>query len=316
MKLAKLVNHNFYLVVLVALAFSSCKQKGAKTTDTTPVITGKSVYNDSAASSVKVFDQNGRVCVQQSNTYYELIDAYEGATKIPLLLKVRKTELCFADSVNKDKVYEITAKSVMDSKSIEWNAQFVATAIEFKDNSLLATHEGKEGEEDFFKRFSLLDGKEVFSSSYGEVKVSVPNVKDKRFIGFTSKKATTNPLQQLNTENLLGVLRYGSSTAAVNGFKIILKRSAVASKIPDYTPDMVLVAGNSNTTVIEDGKSLILMKVDEHYQKSDVKDFSVKLTIYYGDDNEATEIILPVVNDQLTLQGAKYDKEIFDIQAL
>ena len=315
MKSAKQGLGRFSAVLFITVGLlSACKEKPAPKTDTQP-ISGKSVYSDSAASSVKVFDQNGRVCVQQSNTYYELVDAYEGTTKIPLLLKIKKTELCFADSVNKNKVYEITAKSVMDTKNVEWSALFVGTDIQFKDNSLLATHEGAEGEEDFLKRFSLLDGKEVFSSSYGEVKVSVPNVKDKRFIGFTSKKATTNPIKELNTENLLGVVRYGSSTAAVNAFKIILKRSAVATKIPDYTPDMVLVSANENTTVIEDGKSIILMKADEHYQKADVKDFSVKITIYYGDDNEATEIIIPVVNDQLTLQGAKYDKEIFDIQA-
>ncbi len=88
----------------------------------------------------------------------------------------------------------------------------------------------------------------------------------------------------------------------------------MANKIPNYTPDIVLVAANENTTIIEDGKSVILMKSDEHYKKSDVKDFYVKLTFYYGDDNESTAITIPVVNDLLDLKSAKYDKEIFDIQ--
>jgi len=304
----------FVFLLAIVCCLSSCKETPKYSADTTPPITGKQVYTDSSSSSVKVYNENGKVCVQQSNTYYELIDAYEGSAKIPLLLKIKKTELCFADSVNKHKVFEITAKSVMDTKTVEWSADFVATDIQFKDNTLLAVHEATDGEEDFLKRFSLINGKEVFSSSYGEVKVAIPNVKDKRFIGYTSQKAATNPLKELNTENLLGIIRYGFSTAPVNAFKIILKRSKVAAKIPTYTPDIILVSTSESTTVIEDGKSVILMKADERSQKADVKDFSVKLTFYYGDDNESTEIIIPVSNDQLNISAAKYDREIFDIQ--
>ena len=216
--------------------------------------------------------------------------------------------------LKKHKVYEVSAKSVMDTKSVTWNAQFVATSIEFKDNTLFAVHEGVDGEEDFIKRFSLRDGKEVFSCSYGDVKVAIPNVKDKRFIGFTSQKAATGPVQQMKMENLLGVIRYGSSASAVNSYKVMLRRSNVAAKVPTYTPDMILVPANESTTAIEDGKSIVLMKADEHYQKADVKDFSVKFTFYYGDDNEAAEILIPVVNDQLTLTGAKYDREIFALE--
>ncbi|HLP52109.1 MAG TPA: hypothetical protein VK154_14570 [Chitinophagales bacterium] len=303
-------------LLFAIVGFNACKDKEKPATDTAPVnVTGEG-YSDSSSSSVKVFTDNGKVCIQQSNTYYELVDAYEGTTRLPLLLKIRKTELCYADSTNKKKVYEISAKSVMDTKAVAWQAQFVATQMEFKDNSVLATYEGGEGEEDYLQRFSLLDGKPVFSSSYGEVKVGIPNVKDKRFIGYTSKRAVSNPLKDVEQENLLGVIRFGSSTEAIGALRVSLKRSKVADKIPAYTPDMVLVAANENTTVIEDGKSVILMKTDEHYKKADVKDFSVKLTYYYGDDNEATEIIVPVADDKFNLAGAKYDKEIFDIQVL
>jgi hypothetical protein len=78
---------------------------------------------------------------------------------------------------------------------------------------------------------------------------------------------------------------------------------------------MVLVSQDANTTVIEDGKSLILMKADEHYQPADITGFAVKLTFYYGDDNETTTVLIPVVDDKLDLSQAKYDKEIFEIAA-
>ncbi|MDB5283887.1 MAG: hypothetical protein JWO06_2962 [Bacteroidota bacterium] len=302
-------------VIAMAGFLTSCNDKPKPTPgDTSVTPSGKAQYSDSASSSVRVFDQNGKVCIQQSNTSYEVVEAYEGKTKIPLLLKVKKTELCMADSVNKDKVYEISAKSVMDSKSVAWEAKFVATGLEFKDNTMIATHEGGEGEEDFIKIFGLFDGKEVFSCSYGGLKVSIPNVKEKRFIGFTSRKAVAQPLKGQGEENLLGLIRFGSSSKPIEAFAVNLKRSKISPKMPTSTPDMVLVPANTNTTAIEDGKTLILMKANENFQPADVKDFSVKFTFYYGDDNESTDIVIPVVNDKLNLAAAKYDKELFDIK--
>lgn len=301
--------------LFVVLTFSSCntKQEHKESNDHAPE--GKVAYSDSASSSVKVFDENGRVCIQQSNTYYQLTDVYEGNVKTPLLLKIRKTELCFADSVNKHKVYEVEANSILDSKEVKWNAQFVATDVEFKDNSLLAIHEGVDGEEDFLQRFSLQSGKQIFSCSYGELKVAVPNVKQKRFIGYTSQKAATLPVQELKTENLLGLIKYGNGSAEAQQLMLKLKRSAIASKIPLYTPEMILVAANSNTSVIEDGKQIILMKADENYTAKDVTGFALKLTFYYGDDNEAAEVVIPISNDQFDLAKAVFDKDIFELSA-
>lgn len=300
-------------VVTTTVILSSCKDRSTKNTPTqTENISGTSLYADTATSSVKVFDQNGKVCIQQSSTSYEMLNAYEGTQKLPLLLKIKKTELCFADSVNKEKVYEISAKTVLDTKSISWQTQFVATQIEFKDNTIFVTKEGGEGEEDFIKRFSLITGKEIFSCSYGDLRVAIPNVREKRFIGFTSRKATTNPLAELKEENLLGTLSYASQTStATLLFK--LKRNHVTAKIPTSTPDMVLVPLNGNTTAIEDGKTIVMMRLDEHYSPANISDFCVKLTIYYGDDNEATDIIIPVKNDKLDVSSANYDRDIFEI---
>ena len=237
----------FYYCSLVILLFSisGCREHDKPTAGNETRPTGTATFTDTSTSSVKVFDQNGRICIQQSNTYYELADVYEGASKIPLLLKIKKTELCFADSVNKDKVYEIEAQSILDTKEVKWNTQFVATEMSFKDNSLLAIHEGAEGEEDLITRFSLLDGKEVFGCSYGELKAIIPNVRNKRFIGYTSQRAVTHPVQSRKEENLLGIVRYSTGTEAVNGAKIFLKRSGVAKSIPLSTPDMVFIPADA-----------------------------------------------------------------------
>lgn len=306
------MKYNFWLVTLVILALvTGCKKKTPEGTADGVVVTNGKDYTDTSASSVRVYDDKGRICVQQSSTYYEVVNYYEGATKIPLLLKINKVELCVADSVNKHKVYNISAKSVMDTKDVHWDATFVATEIRFQDNTLLATHEGADSEEDYLKRFSLRDGKEVFSCSYGDMKVAIPNVRDKRFIGYTSKSAASQPIQELKQENLLAIISYGSSEKQVRILKLKLKRSGV--EIPSYTPEMVLIPANTNTSVIDDGKTAIMMRADEHYKPADVTGFSAQYTFYFGPDNESTVLTIPVKNDNLDLAGAKYDHDIFEL---
>ena len=304
-------------IFIMCIILAGCNGKPKNGHDTATSDNGGTAgkgYSDSSASSVRVFDQNGRVCVQQSNTSYEMVNIVESDSKTPLLLKIKKTELCFADSVNKDKVYEISGKSVLDSKSVSWNISFVATDISFKDNTIIATKEGTDNENDFIKRFSLLNGNEVFSCSFGDLEVKVPNVISKFFIGYTSKKAASGPLALLKDENLLGVVRIGSSDAAIDSFKIKLKRSKMADKLFASVPDLILASTGDNTTAIDDGRSLIL-KGDSRYQVKDVQGFGVKFTYYYGDDNETINIFVPVDKGKFDIAHATYDKDIFEISA-
>lgn len=311
----------FIFSLLFALLISSCKEKRKGTTtdsdrDIVKFDNATKLYVDTASSSVRVFDNDGRVCIQQTSISYEMVDVYDGATKFPMLLKITKTDLCFADSVNKNKVFQISARSVLDKKPIQWETEFVATELHLRDktNTLQAVLEGKDGEEDMISRYSLLSGKKVFNASYSEMLVSIPNVKGRRFVGYTSRITVSEPIQNRKEENLIGLVSYANSQQASNAIKVKLKRSAVAGKIPAYTPDMTFVALNENVNLIRDGREVILMKADENYKPEDVKDFAVQLTFYYGDDNEFTVITIPVVNDKLHLAGAKYDKDIFELK--
>ncbi|MBL0309203.1 MAG: hypothetical protein IPP77_05860 [Bacteroidetes bacterium] len=304
----------FCSLFLITLFFvSSCRNSSKKPQSDTAAISGKETYIDTGSSSVRVFDENGRVCIQQSNTNYEVINVYNRRIKIPLLLKIKKTELCFADSINKHKVYEISAKSVNAAEPLHWEAKFAATDLQFTDNTLLAIHEGVGQEEDYFKRFSLTTGEEIFSCSYGELKVVIPNVKDKYFVGFTSLDATSEPIQQMQEENLLGILMYSDGQSKINQIMVKLKRSKVANRIQHATPDMIFEAVEGATTAIDNGKTIILMKADEHFTSADIKDFSIKMTFYYGDDNEFTTIIIPVEHNRLDLAHALFDKEVFEL---
>ena len=300
-------------VSMLILVCSSCNTVEKKESVTTTTVTGKETYADTGSSSVRVFDENGRVCIQQSNTYYDMVTAYDGAEKVPLLLKINKTELCFADSVNKHKVYEIEARSIGSNKSYKWQTQLVATDLQFSDNTLLSIHEAVGDEEDYFKRFNLLTGEEIFQCSYGDLKVAIPNVKGRFFAGFTSRRAASQPLQQVKEENLLGVFSYSTGRQNISTVYVKLKRSTVADRIQSSTPDMTWEPVAGATTAIDNGKTIILMRKDERYTEADVKDFSVKMTFYYGDDNEFTDIIIPVENNRPSLTRAKFDKDIFEL---
>lgn len=313
MKYSKFTHIVAFSLVTGVLAISSCKERtgSSTTTDTTSTPSGTEKYSDSATSSVRVYDQNGMVCIQQSSTYYQLADFYKGETKIPLLLKIKKVELCFTDSVNRHKVFEVSAKSVLDNEKIEWSATLAGTDLQIKDNTLYLVHEGGEGEEDLITRYNLQTGERVFGSTYSDLKIAIPNVREKRFVGYTSQRAAGGAFKK--EENLLGYVEYGKGSAGISKIKVWLNRSGVADKIPNYTPEMVLVAANTNSSVVEDGKQLILMKADEKYTAADVKDFALQLTYYFGDDNESTTISIPVKDDKLDLAGATYDKQIFNI---
>ena len=304
----------FSLLILAILFLASCNQKPKTAADNiSSAISTSKGYTDTATSSVKVFDQNGKVCIQQSNTYYETVNWTGANGKTSILLKIKKTELCFADSVNKDKVFEITARSVSPGKNISWQTSFVATDISFADNTLLTVKEGDDSEHEFFRRFSLENGSEVFSCSFSDLEVKIPNVANKYFIGYTSKRAASDPLGQLKQENLLGVVRFGSSSASIDSFTVKLKRSKVADKIRDAVPGLLMVSGNENAMVIEDGRTIALIKLGTNYTDKDIDGFGAKFTYYYGDDNESTDIFIPVVNGRFDMSHAKYDKDIFEI---
>lgn len=313
MKYSKFTHIAAFSTIALILVLSACKERTGSKTDTgaTATTNGKQTYSDSAVSSVRVYDENGKVCIQQSSTYYQLIDFYKADKKVPLLLKIKKVELCFADSANKDKVYEVEAHNLPDNEPVNWNATLTGTDLQVKDNTLLLVHEGGDNEEDYITRYNLQTGGRVFGSTYSDLRIAIPNVREKRFMGYTSQRAAGNAFKK--EENLLGYIEYGKGTAPISQLKVYLKRSGVADKIPNYTPEMVFISPSGSNSIVDDGKQLILMKADEKYTAADVKDFALQLTFYFGDDNESTVITIPVKDDKIDLAAATYDKQIFNI---
>ncbi|MCS6935741.1 MAG: hypothetical protein NZM35_11435, partial [Chitinophagales bacterium] len=305
----------FFLTVILTGCKPNTPSPPAQEPANIPSAKGEHLFADTGLSYVKVFDNNGRVCIQQTSTGYEMAEVYADDKKIPLLIRITKTDLCFADSVNRNKVYQLTANSLPGSKNISWQLKALGTHLTLNDktNTLLVVHEGDGTEEDLIMRYSMLTGEEVFRCSYNDMKVSIPNSRDRRFIGFLSRETVTNPLKSLNEENLLGLIYYSSNFKRIATLKLKLKRSSVANRISARCPEMVLAPADNNSVTIEDGKGIILMKSGKNYTSKDIGNFSIKFTYYIGDDNEESSITIPVVNDKPDWKNATYDRDIFEL---
>jgi hypothetical protein len=302
--------------LLIILALASCNTKQSPTNEGgEAMISGKETYADSSSSFVRVFDKDGKLFIQKTNTDYELVEAVSNKEKHQLLLKITKAELSNADSVNSSKIYTIVTRDITHSSisDASYEINFKANELEFKDNTILATRSGSNTEEDYISRYNLFSGAKVFDCSYGSLNVGIPNVKDKRFIGYTSRAATGNPLKQSIEGNLMAVINYSSSEKAISSFKLKLKRSPIADKLPAYTPEMLWVSTNGKNAVVDDGKVLILMGADEKYTAKDVSGFSAVFTFFIGEDNETTKIVIPVIDDKLALSKATFDKDLFEL---
>lgn len=298
---------------------TSCNTKSENTSSGSQAeFRGTASFEDSSASYIRIYDRDGKVFVQKTNTYYELITAYNGNQPRKMLLKITKAESASADSSqNANKIITVVGRDITESSisdpSYEINVK--ASEIEFRDNTILFTRIGETNEEDYISRYGLISGKEVFNCSYGGMYVGIPNVKDKRFVGYTSLIAAGKPLDDKHITNLLATINYSSSTQAISTAYLKLKRSTYAESIARYTPEMILNASNPKNAMVDDGKGLILMGADENYKPADVYGFEAVFTFYFGDDNESTQVIIPVENDKLAIEKARYDKNIFELDS-
>lgn len=302
------------LAAIFALASCNTKQPSASEGGE-PMISGKEAFADSASSFVRVFDKDGKLYIQKTNTDYELIDAVSKNEKHQLLLKITKAVLSHSDSVSTSKIYTIVTRDITHSSISEpsYEISFKANEIELKENTIIATRSGSNTEEDCISRYNIFTGEKVFECSYGSLNVGIPNVKDKRFIGYTSRATTGNPLSQVQEENVMAMISYSSSERAITSVKLKLKRSPIADKLPTYTPEMMLVSTNQRNAVVEDGKAIILMGADEKYTAKDVAGFSAVFTFYIGEDNETSQVVIPVIDDKLAVSKASFDKDLFEL---
>ena len=74
---------------------------------------------------------------------------------------------------------------------------------------------------------------------------------------------------------------------------------------------MMKESGNSLTN---DGKSVILSKLDEHYTTKDITGFALQINYYAEGDTTPVSIILPVEDDKVDLKNAIYNRSIFELK--
>lgn len=200
-------------------------------------------------------------------------------------------------------------------QKVAWDLSLPVDALQYQDGYLLGTRHGSEDLEDAYIMINPTNGNEVMRYTSQFIDALIPNIKDRRFVGFFSLK-TTKELIENNKEGQLGIITYASNRRKIDTYRVLVKNADIFKMIPPYTPDMIFLTNMDVYRQIEDGRRLALMNLTEDYKPEDIGNFSAQFTFYKGDDMTPLTISIPVTKDRLDVDHATYDKSIFTLEAI
>lgn len=275
-------------------------------------IDGQQQFADSAVSSIQSYiGKDGQPFFVKSNASYDIVSVIDNENKFDLLLKLVKSEVLQQGAPNTAS-YTVSANS-LDSKNVvkvDWQKSITANDIDYSSKVLIAqTDAVGDSSENTYSLFSLLSGEKLMSYTYGELRVLIPNTSHKRFFGYLSQMGT----QEAGKPNDFAEVNYVSTKENLSKISIHLKGN---KKIPAYTPEMqMMMVKESGNSLTNDGKSVILTKLDEHYTAKDITGFALQINYYAEGDTTPLSIILPVENDVVDWKNAIYNRDIFELKS-
>jgi hypothetical protein len=153
--------------------------------------------------------------------------------------------------------------------------------------------------------FSLIDGRQIFSSTIDPIQVYIPETSPDftRYFAWHSRDAIISPPEKQTVKDLNGVLQYGSG-------RKISHRLLARSSIDLYLSRIAIrYQGKLHEFSRYSASDLPLLGVWGKMDKSAFSDFSVVLTW-----NDKFEAEIPVENDELQITKAKVsDKIILEV---
>ncbi|MCW3126940.1 MAG: hypothetical protein JWO03_2598 [Bacteroidetes bacterium] len=270
-------------------------------------INGKEEFSDSAISSVKVYsDASGKKIIQKNNTSYDVVEFTDKEDVKKLLLKVIRSETSYVDSAASENHFTISVNGIGNSK-INWTKEMKGTDIEYTYKVLVIHTEARASDqEDTYTQYSMQTGEKLMSYTYSQLMAQIFNTSNKRFFGYLSKQSATEE----KPENF-ATISYVGSNEVIDKVDIKLKG---ALSLPNYTPEIGLMASQeSGNTVAGEGKVVILSKTDRTFTATDISGFAMKVSYATPEGHEPITILLPVREDHVDLDNARYDKNIFEI---
>lgn len=291
-------------ILFVCFLLQACKNK----TENTPIVNGETVFETSQPSFVKIIKSGETFYYEKSETRFDIIELF-GKEPQKLLFSITQNEKReLAQDENTRKQFSVSVKSV-GSEKVDWTKEIEGANLDYSTKVLNVQYPAGENEDDTYTFYNIRNGEKIIDFTYGELKVMIPNTSDRRFFAYLSKN------NSLKTEvKGDGVISYASSEKLLQQFSIKSKGKVT---IPSYTPDIqVLAMRESGNQLTPDGRTIVLMKLNENYTTEDVTGFAFQVRYFSKDGQTEYKLIFPIENDKIDLKNVIYDKSLFEVREI
>lgn len=290
--------------VAVFSVLISCNQKQENAANSGNEI----VFEQSQPSFVKITKNGANFEYEKSETRFDVLEIFGKEPQKILLSVTQKEKRELSQDENATKQFTVYAKSI-EGGNIDWKKDIKAASIDYSDKVLSTLYSTNENEEETFSYFSITSGEKIMDFTYGALKAMIPNTSSRRFFGYFAKDNSLK--EEINGD---GIFQYASSEKLLQKFSV---KSKGAIQIPNYTPDLqVLAMRESGNQLMPDGKTIILMKLNQNYTTENLTGFAFQITYFSADGQTEYKLIFPIENDKIDLKNAIFDRNLFAIKEI
>lgn len=297
----------YFLFIALIVALFACSDKNGE---------------DFQVSNFVAKDIDTSFSTFSKNEKYFLIDnqfyrshQYEDAESkvVNFVLKVNEKEVYTIENSNKQIRFTPISSSV-DINNWEINAD--ADNYVFSKNLLSLEFLPKDTNhfDNVYQYYDLKSGNLLLSYTYGVMQVNFPDLFSKRFFGFLAK-GSRNPLKKLFTSNeTLGYFTYASQESPLSTLEIKIKNKTDADAFHKTAPVLEFEVDTTNQNYQKlSEKSLYYNGIDNPTKQAKDIEFSVKATFFKGKSYKPFDIIIPIKEDKIDVEGIIFNAEEFEI---
>jgi hypothetical protein len=146
--------------------------------------------------------------------------------------------------------------------------------------------------------YSLINGREILSSTVPLVSVEYAGTREKRYIGFDDGWGNSQPVEIGNDKTVLGILYYANSSAT--GWKIAL----AGNRDRDCRASQINMTQDGKPA---DSREVVLFGYET---QSHFDGFDVSIELYCREDDVLEKITVPISSDHPDLESAKSSPQI------
>jgi hypothetical protein len=146
--------------------------------------------------------------------------------------------------------------------------------------------------------YSLINGKEILSSTVPLVSAEYAGTREKRYIGFDDGWGNSQPIEIGNDKTILGILYYANSSAL--DWKIAL----VGNRDRDCRASQISISQNGKPA---DSREVVLFGYEK---QSRFDGFEISIELYCREDDVVEKITVPISSDRPDLGSAKSSPKV------